>query len=259
MVARPVGGAVATVVLATLAAAEPKPTPVDIKPFRDKLVVLKDADGGIYVVANDRHDDAHVFFGTGKILYEQLLEGPRSWNDDAWSVSIQAPRTEYPFMGHVEKLADGTFRKSCGVKQTVGLTQLTGDKAKDILDKSQFLSTPVLYRSYLLARDDRGIYYYVDMLRDQYGGAGHRVFVGKKGAMKQLPLTDVVSDSGGDVFSTKTGDLRLVHGKDDKPTALWIRGEKKNELVWLDTYMNAPLVWRELGIYKISGTICDNI
>ena len=36
------------------------------------------------------------------------------------------------------------------------------------------------------------------------------MFVGKKGAMKQLPLTDVASDTAGEVFATKTGDLRLV-------------------------------------------------
>ena len=37
-------------------------------------------------------------------------------------------------------------------------------------------------------------------LAKAYGGEGYRVFSGKKGAMKQLPLTDVAHDTGGDVL-----------------------------------------------------------
>jgi hypothetical protein len=32
------------------ASAEPKPTRVDIKPFRDKMIVLQDSAGGTYIV-----------------------------------------------------------------------------------------------------------------------------------------------------------------------------------------------------------------
>jgi hypothetical protein len=45
----------------------------------------------------------------------------------------------------------------------------------------------------------------------------------------------------------------------EKYTAQWIRGEKRNELIFLDLYMNQQLVWRELGVYKVHGTICGNI
>ena len=40
----------AALMIASTAYAEPKPKAVDIKPFRDKLVVLQDAEGGTYVV-----------------------------------------------------------------------------------------------------------------------------------------------------------------------------------------------------------------
>jgi len=266
MLARSLVALLALLALARFGRADPKAKAVDIKPFRDKLVVLKDANGGIYVVANEKDDDAHVFYGTpsGKtlVLREQLLDGPRSWDGDSWSVTTQAPRVEYPFQGHVEKRKDGSFRVTCGQKVDAGLSEITGEKAKDILDKAQFLTTAYFYRAYLLARDDRGIYYYVDILRDQYGGSGHRVFIGKKGAMKQVPLTDVASDTAGEVFSTKTGDLRLVRtvakeGGETKTQAQWIRGEKSSELISLDVYMNNPLIYRDLGVYKVSGAICD--
>jgi hypothetical protein len=116
-------------------------------------------------------------------------------------------------------------------------------------------------RPYLLGRDDSGVYYYVDVIAKQYGGKGFRVFVGKKGAMKEMPLTDVASDSAGDVFATKSGDLRLVGGRggagDRKVT--WIRGGKRTEVIWLDLDVNSRLIFRDLGIYKFTGTICDNI
>lgn len=252
----------AALLVAGVASADPAPKPIDIKDMKDEMVVLKDADGGIYVVYFVRDKETHVFYGTGrdKILYDQLLEGPKSRDGDAWSVSTQAPRAVYPFMGQVARRKDGTFMRDCSDKNRIELTQLAGTKAAEILDKYQFVTTSVVRRPYLLARDDRGVYYYVDVLRDLYGGSGHRVFIGKKGGLKQMALTDVTSDSAGDVFATKTGDLRLVRTLgDDKPTAQWIRGEKKSDLIYLDIYMNQPLIYRELGLYKVQGTICGNI
>jgi hypothetical protein len=259
------GALLIVVGFASIASAEPVPKPVDIKPYKNKLVVLKDADGGVYAVTNEKGEDPHIFYGANaKVLYEQLPEGSSSRNGDvAWSVAVMAPRTPYPFIGQIERKEDGSYRRACG-EVYAELTELTGDKAKEILGKAQFLTTTLIRRPYLLARDDRGVYYYVDELRQMYGGAGHRVFVGKKGALKQMALTDVTSDSAGEVFSTKSGDLRLVHSFDDKenrgkPSAQWIRGEKKTDLINLDPYMNQPLIWRDFGIYKIPGSICGNI
>lgn len=245
-----------------VASAEPKPQPVEITDWKDKMSVFKDADGGVYVVYFEA--EKHVFFGTGrnKQLFKQIIEGGSVRDGTSWSVSVHAPRLAYPFMAQVGRRADGTFFRACSDKQDKELTQITGDKRTEILDKWQFLTTSMSRRPYMLARDDRGVYYYVDVLRDVYGGSGHRVFVGKKGALKQMPVTDVTSDTAGDIFATKTGDLRLVRNVNDgreKATAQWIRGEKRNELVYLDVYMNQPLIYRELGLYKISNTICGNI
>lgn len=244
-------------------AGDPTPKAVDIKAYKDKLAVVKDADGGIYVFINEA-GERHVFFGMArdKKLYEQMLEGGGR-NGKAWTMSVQAPRASYPFMGSFGMREDGTFYLTCGSADVLDreLTLVTGDKAKEIIEKWSFLTTASIRRPYLLARDDRGVYYYVDMLREIYGGAGHRVYVGKKGALKQMALTDVTSDSGGDVFSTKTGDLRLVKTtpENEKPTAEWIRGEKKSALIYLDTYMNQPLIFKELGIYKIPNMVCGNL
>ena len=243
--------------------ADPKPTPVDIKPLRDKLQVFQDKVGGTYVVYTAIDGgDATVFYGTGKTLYQQITLG-RGRNGDAWDVSTWAPRLEEIRPASVMRKTDGTYMKWCDGKDDAILTELTGDKAKVVLDKYTFLSPALVRRPHLFARDDSGTYYYVDRLDKAHGGKGYRVFVGKKGAMKQLALLDVASDSAGQVFSTKTGDLRLVNttagGDDMKPSTKWVKGEKKTSLIPLDLDVNSPIIFKDLGIYKFTGTLCDNI
>lgn len=242
---------------------DPKPAPVDIKTIKDQLQVFQDKAGGTYVVfynLDDSNLEARAWYGTGKQLYEQIMVG-RSRNGDAWTVDTWAPRLAEIRPASIMKKADGSFMKWCDGKDDAMLTQIAGDKAKVVIDKYQFLGPALVRRPHMLARDDSGVYYYVDRLDNAHGGKGFRVFVGKKGAMKQMSLTDVASDSAGQVFSTKTGDLRLVRTTDGdtKPSTKWVRGEKKTELIPLDLDANSPVIFKDLGIYKFTGTLCDNI
>ena len=238
---------------------EPKPTPVDIKAMKDKLLVFQDKAGGTYVVFEDP-DGYRAWYGTGKQLYEQIVTG-RSRNGDSWAINTYAPRLAETRPASIMKKDDGSFLKWCDGKDDAVLTQLGGDKAKTVIDKYSFLTPALVRRSHMFARDDSGIYYYVDHLDKAHGGKGYRVFVGKKGAMKQMALTDVASDSAGQVFSTKTGDLRLVRTADGetKPSTKWVKGEKKTDLIPLDLDVNSPVIFNDLGIYKFTGTLCDNI
>jgi hypothetical protein len=247
--------------LAASAAAEPAPKPVDIKALKSKPIVLQDAQGGTYVVFRES-DDAKVFFGpNARAVYEQVIIGSSSDGEGRWEYNTWAPRVaEGPHLGSIERTKDGTFQKSCRGKDDMGLSEVTGDKARAVLDKAQFLTMGIIRVPHLLARDDTGVYYYVDRLAKIYGGKGYRVFVGRKGAMKQLPLTDVASDSAGDVFSTKNGDLRLVRNSDsNKETMTWVKGEKRTELVFLDTDINSVVIFKDLGLYTFLGTLCDNV
>ena len=249
----------AVVLAAGVASADdPKPTKVDLKPLREQLVVLQDGHGGTYLVKPG--DGARVFFATKTTFYEQVVVG-RSQNGDGWGVSTWAPRIDKVQPGVVQRRADdGSYEKWCGQVQT-GLTLVSSDKAKQILDKATVMTTPLVRHPHLLARDDAGVYYYVDALRREFGGKGFRVFVGKKGAMKLQTLTDVASDTAGEVFASKTGDLRLVHAENSDVaigSATWVRGEKKQPLVVLDTDANSPLIYKDLGIYDFLGTICDD-
>lgn len=240
---------------------DPKPLATDIKDFKDQLLVLKDSAGGTYVVL-PRSDkvDYRAWYGTGKTLYEQVRRGS-STDGDAWSISIWAPRIAQLRPGSIDKKKDGTYFKSCDGEDDFVLSEVTGDKAKAVLDKYAFVSPGLVRTPHLFARDDTGVYYYVDRLTPRHGGKNYRVFVGRKGGMKQLALTDMASDSAGQVFSTKTGDLRLVHTTEGptKPATSWVKGGKKTDLIGLDVDVNSPIIFNELGIYKFTGSICENL
>ncbi len=244
--------------------ADPKPAPIDIKAMKDKLLVFQDKAGGTYVVFEGvdgtSGSQSRAWYGTGKQLYEQIVIG-RSRDGDSWDISTYAPRLAETRPAALMKKADGSFMKWCDGKDDAVLTQLGGDKAKTVIDKYSFLSPALVRRSHMFARDDAGTYYYVDRLDAAHGGKGYRVFVGKKGGMKQMALTDVASDSAGQVFSTKTGDLRLVKTTEGetKPSTKWVKGEKKTDLIPLDLDVNSPVIFNDLGIYKFTGTLCDNI
>jgi hypothetical protein len=246
--------------VAAPAAADPAPKAVDVKALKAQAVVLQDPQGGTYVVF--RGDDPKVFYGPNmKSVYEQVIIGSSSDGDGGWEFNTWAPRVpDGPHLGSIEHKKDGTYKKDCRGKDDLNLTEVSAEKAKMVLDKTAFLTMAIVHVPHLLARDDSGVYYYVDRIAKIYGGKGYRVFVGRKGAMKQLPLTDVASDSAGDVFSTKSGDLRLVTNSDsNKQTMTWVKGEKRTELVFLDTDINSVVIFKDLGLYTFLGTFCDNV
>ena len=90
------------------------------------------------------------------------------------------------------------------------LKLVPADRAKPMLEKLQFMTNAMIRRPQFFARDDAGVYYYVDQLAKAYGGEGYRVFSGKKGAMKPQVLTSVDQDTGGVVLSTASATLKVA-------------------------------------------------
>jgi hypothetical protein len=247
-------------VLTGIASADdPKPKPVDVKAIRDKLLLFEDTQGGTYVVLPG--PDGRLFYGTtAKVVYEQIIV-TKSTDGDAWSLGVYAPRVSGITPVLVQRRKDtGAFERWCD-ETAMPLKPIAADRAKPMLEKMQFMTNALIRRPQFFARDDAGVYYYVDQLAKAYGGQGYRVFSGKKGAMKQLPLTDVAHDTGGDVFSTKSGDVRFVVDANDsaKNSAYWIKGDKKHELTILDRDANSRVIFKDLGIYTFLGTPCDEL
>jgi hypothetical protein len=242
-----------------------KPKPIDAKAHADKLEVWKDDLGQYYVVpvANGfSFDEAGtwVFYGDGKTLYQQRIIGSGS-SAKGYEWSIWAPRVKTMQAASMETKND-RLTVQCGVKDLRTLTQLKADEAKVFFAKATFYPPLWQRQTHFLARDDDGVYYFVDELREEYGGQGYRVFVGEKGAMKEMGMTNVVEDSGGFIFATKGGSLKIIDKSGDGKkldTAYWVKGGKKVELTVLVPNDNRYLIYRNLGVYNSIGTVCDDL
>lgn len=240
--------------------ASEKARPIDIKPAADKLDVFKEDDGNYYVspragAMTSTDASSWVFFGTGKTLWQQRIIGSSEQGAHLeWY--LWAPRAKGLQAANLQIDPASSFvqcrPKDDGKRK---LTQLTADEAKTLLARATFYPPLWERQTHMLLRDDDGIYYFVDELREELGGNGYRVFVGAKGALKELPLTNVASDSAGEVFATKSGSLKIVS---DGNKAYWSKGGKKTELVRLDPMENRYLIYRELGIYGQLGAVCDD-
>jgi hypothetical protein len=110
---------------------------------------------------------------------------------------------------------------------------------------------------YALARDPKAIYYYVDRGATPATEKNFRLYRGPKGALKLQKMTDVASDSEGEIFATKTGSLRLIL---DKKQSSWIQGKTSENLTLVPVDQNYSLIYNDLGVYSGQklGTPCDD-
>ncbi len=244
---------------------DPKTDFIDVVPMLDKLEVFKDEYGKYFVaprpgaIEDTDIADQWVFSGDQKGMYQQRIIG-MSRQDKNVEWNIWAPRVRHMNQASVEENDKGATL-TCEMKEghyvKKPLTQLPADQAKTFLEHTP-LHPPLWQRvSHLLGRDDDGVYYFVDELREEFGGNGFRVFIGLKGQMKEVPMKNVVSDSAGEIFATTSGDLKIVTG--EKGKAYWKKGGKKEDLTLLEPQDNRYLIYSELGIYGSIGTVCDDM
>lgn len=234
--------------------------PVDVSAVRDKLKLLTDGKNH-YIAVVPTGDGEGVFYGDGKRFYE--LRSPSSGrNGESWERSFIDPRLTEG--GHAEgmgfvSLRNGAYKLDCGPRATP-LKLVDAAAAKDQLAAATFERSPRKYSPYALARDEHGVYYYVDHGYQKEDEKKFRLFVGPKGNLKQLKMTNIVSDVEGDIFSTKTGSLRLILNRSE---SLWIKDTKKSKLtiVKLDFNVQVASLYNDFGIYSGErlGTPCDDL
>jgi hypothetical protein len=231
--------------------------PVDVTTIRSQLIVLADDLGTLYVARPPASDELpELFIGTPGTLYAQRIIGSSAdGSAGTWSYSAWGPRARGGSPGSLRHDGDKKFWLSCdrAAAKDVELTRLAPAESEKVLSSAVFLPPFWRRQTHVLARDELGTYYFVDQLR---GGRGFRIFVGKPGAMKQVPMRNVVLDSAGAVFSTRRGDLHFIANADR--TAYWIKGRKKTPLSQLDAYDNRRVIYRDLGVYGFLGSICED-
>jgi hypothetical protein len=247
------------VLIAAPAAADTATAPddlVSIAERRDKFKVLTDGKSH-YVVIEPFATDAFegFFYGDGKEFWQQRVFGGGSSGHESFDKAYWEPRGH---AGHASfSFRDGKYTVDCE-KRTTELTPVADDEAAKILASGKFHKTRWKRQAYALARDNTGRYYYVDRMREPEGNKMFRLFVGPKGALKMQKMTNVVSDSAGDIFATKTGELRLVLNKGE---SLWQQKGKETKLIYLPIEDNHVLIYSELGVYtgERLGTPCDDL
>lgn len=146
----------------------------------------------------------------------------------------------------------------CGEKN-IPLTVVETAQGADLLRKASYAPNPQEFAPYALLRDTKGNYYFVDKGIKTPEQKNYRVFIGPRGGLKAQKMTNVISDSEGEIFSTKKGDLRLV--LDKAKTSVWIENKKKSlELRQVPVEENLPLIYNDLGVYEgiRLGTPCDD-
>jgi hypothetical protein len=235
---------------------------------REKMMLCTDGKSHYVIVGPHERVIHSVYYGDAKTLRFNLVPGEP--NGMLSGTNFLDPRffnkTANPsFRGidvrNYSEVEIDAEKQTCSVRcgaRTVPLTFVPAEKTREIVKKATFLPSPQKYVPYGLARDDRGTYYYVDHGATEKTEKDFRLFAGQKGSVKPLKMTNVVSDSEGDIFSTPNGSLRLIL---EKKQSLWVEGDKRSELKLIPIESNLQLIYNDLGVYvgQKLGTPCDDL
>lgn len=242
-----------------------QPEKFDIAANKENLRVLTDGKKHYYVYDVKGSISGPAFYGDGKTFYQLRIAGGGASGDKELSHSLWDPRIEYGRNGYAAmRKKDDAYTIDCPPR-TAQLTAMSDAEAKAVVDGATFYKPRWNRMAYKLARDEKGTYYFVDHLRD--AKRDFHLWVGPRGAMKQQQMTNIVSDSVGDIFATKSGELRLVlndnkrgKGEEKDPVLKWVSGKSETPLTEVPVEENVSLIYNELGPYEGQklGTPCDD-
>lgn len=241
-------------VLANAAAPAPAYDPkdkIDLSQDLPKLKVATDGKGHYVVFLPEKAFDGPLLYGDDKAVWSQRVFGGGAVGDESFNVNFWEPRSRASF-----DFKDDVYSVSCGERK-VELKPLSKEEAQAFLAKVTPLKTRWKYQAHRLARDDSGTYYFIDKMRDEFGNE-RRIWVGQRGKMKRLQMTNLVSDSEGEIYSTKSGEYRFVTSSN---AAKWVAGKKEIKLTQVPVENNVAMIYGELGVYDKEklGTPCDDL
>ncbi len=216
---------------------------------RDRVVLR--TDGGIHLLLDPGDAEFPVYVSEdGETFYEHVEMSPSSSGHSRWLFA--------PGEGSRLRHRDDAWTLSCGDTEHA-LSELPRDQNQSIVDAAELEGRIWRREPFALARDDRGRYYYVDRLAEEFGGKGFRVFSGMRGNATLTRLVDIVDDSEGTIFSTEDGDLRLIIQRQAVGEAYWVRNDDRTSLTVLAIPQNQELIYRGLGVYdgERLGSVCE--
>lgn len=238
------------------------------EPQPDKASVRLVTDGKQHFIAFPKDDKEawrgpHYWSAEGKAFYRLRSPGGGADGLKSFGVTLWEPRIRGRGMTAGFGYREGKYSVTCGEKE-VELVPVPEAEARPLLEGATFYKPRWRRMPYALARDERGVYYFVDHLRDEERSGERRrdfrLFTGPRGALKEQKMTNLVSDSEGDIFGTRSGEFRLVlnreHGNRESK---WVTGSKETKLTWVPVEDNVQVIYNDLGVYERAklGTPCD--
>ncbi|MCS6915905.1 MAG: hypothetical protein RMK29_03230 [Myxococcales bacterium] len=234
--------------------------------LREQMFVCTDGKSHYVALAPDKQFTVRLYYGDGKRFFPVPSESGGMLSGDWFFEPRRPSQTNNPSFRGLDlrlysRVEADQKKRTCAVvcgDQRTELQVMEAAAAKALLQRARFEENPRAWKPYALARDNNGIYYYVDRgYRDKDRGR-FRLFVGPKGALKPLKMTNIVSDSQGDIFATKTGSLRLVL---DRGQSFWVANNKERPLRPVPVEENLPMIYNDLGVYLSErlGTPCDDM
>jgi hypothetical protein len=241
----------------------------------DKTAVCTDGKAHYVIVAPHPKQLVQLYYGDGKTMVHVplppwVLSGDSFFEPRFWA-KTKNPRFRGLDMRLFATVDYDATKKTCAVscgERTTELTIVDGDARRDLLSAASYRPSPQTREPHRLARDMTGRYFYVDRGNTPETEKSFRLFVGPKGRMKLQKMTNVVADSEGEIFTTKSGSLRYV--TDRKLPPVWIEHGKKLTLTVVpiegtddagEPVNNYQLIYNELGVYlgQKLGTPCDDL
>lgn len=243
-------------------AAPPTQPPAQVSVAKDKLVFFGDGKQHLLALVLTNDSDSPVFWSAdGQRFYQLRIIGGGSEGGEHDLQRLDRvfwePRVTAPYQASFAYKKGEGLTVQCSTRNTA-LQPLAAAAAATLLQKAQFFAPRWNHYAYALARDTAGRYYYVDNQREPPNSKSFRLWAGLKGAMRPQRMVNVVSDSEGDIFATRSGSLRLVL---DKHETSWVKGARKTSLTYLAVEDNHVLIYTDLGVYtgQPLGTPCDDL
>ncbi|WNG50193.1 hypothetical protein F0U60_43245 [Archangium minus] len=233
------------------------------KRLLEKTAVCTDGKGHYFTLSPGTDGPNQLFYGDGRTFVQVPLApySTTTFLEPRFVDKSRNPNFRGMDMRVYSDVIVDREKGSCAVRcgeRTIPFSFVEPEKAQELLQSASFTENPQKFVPYALLRDSKGIYYLVERGFRPEEENRFRVSIGPKGSLKQQQMINLVSDSEGQIFSTKKGDLRLV--VDEKKPSIWIEKKKKLELRAVPVHENLPLIYNELGPYTgvRLGTPCDD-
>lgn len=231
------------------------------------LVVVPPATTPPNSPAGTKLASAAVYFGDAKALYRQETTS-NSTGPDGERLQVD----DWRGLGAGELIRSGeAYSLACSSFVGDDLGDRTFPLASSSVSAASLARSAVIhehlpgYRSHVLARATTGTtYYYVDAPRLPVGSKDFRLFIGKRGALKRVPIKEMALDSSAQVFVTAKGTLILQMPKsknDELRVTFGASAKKQTELQRVPLWENRALVYRDLGVYTRdrTGMACEEL